>query len=386
MSVLQQTYDAFERAYARSPYWIANAPGRVNLIGEFTDYNDGFVLPMAIEQRTAIAARPNASNHILIHSEAASEPVHIDLTRPVTPDARGSWSNYPKGIVAGFLEAGHKVRGFDAVVCSTVPIGAGLSSSAALEVAVATLLEAVCGVQLDPIAKALLCQKAEHTYAGVPCGIMDPFIATLARDGEALLLDCRSQEQHWIPLRDPAITVLVINTNVKHRLATSAYGQRREECQTAARVLGLSSLREALLEPLTQGASDMDPVIVRRARHVITEISRTLQAAKSIREHDWVELGELLDASHNSLRDDFEVSCRELDTVVEIAHEIGRRGGVFGCRMTGGGFGGCAVALIDTAHEPSIIETIGRSYRERTGIAATLFASRPAAGADLIEV
>src|SRR5215469_1837669 len=182
MSVLQQTCNAFQRMYARPPYWVADAPGRVNLIGEFTDYNDGFVLPMAIEQRTAIAARPNASNHIVIHSEAATEPVNIDLTQPVTPDTRGTWSNYPKGVVAGFLEAGHKLRGFDAVVCSTVPIGAGLSSSAALEVAIATLLEAVCEVELEPIDKALLCQRAEHSYAGVPCGIMDPVIAALARE------------------------------------------------------------------------------------------------------------------------------------------------------------------------------------------------------------
>jgi galactokinase len=386
MSVPQRTCDAFQRTYARPPYWIANAPGRVNLIGEFTDYNDGFVLPMAIEQRTAIAASPNASSHIVIRSEAAPEPVNIDLTKPITPDTRGSWTNYPKGIVARFLDAGYKVRGFDAVVYSNVPIGAGLSSSAALEVATATLLEAVCDVELEPIAKALLCQKAEHTFAGVPCGIMDPFIATLAREGEALLLDCRSQERHWIPLKDPAITVLVINTNVKHHLATSAYAQRRQECLAAARALDSPSLREASLERLTQHASDMDPVIFRRARHVITEISRTLQAARCIREHEWVELGQLLDASHNSLRDDFEVSCRELDAVVELAHKIGRRGGVLGCRMTGGGFGGCAVALIEAAQQESIIETISRGYRDWTGIEATLFPSRPAAGAELIEV
>jgi len=386
MSILQRACDAFQRMYARPPYWIADAPGRVNLIGEFTDYNYGFVLPMAIEQRTAIAASPNTSNRIVIHSEAVSEPVNIDLSQPVTPDIRGSWSNYPKGIAAKFLEAGHKLRGFDATVCSTVPVGAGLSSSAALEVAIATLLEAICGVQLEPIDKALLCQKAEHTYAGVPCGIMDPVIATLAREGEALLLDCRSLERHWIPLRDQAITVLIINTNVKHRLATSAYAQRREECLTAARVLRMPSLREACLERLTEQASEMDPVIVRRARHVITEISRTVQAARCIREQDWVELGQLLDASHNSLRHDFEVSCPELDAVVEIAQGIGRRGGVLGCRMTGGGFGGCAVALIESAHEASIIEAIHRRYCDRTGIKPTLFASRPAVGAQLIEV
>jgi galactokinase len=295
------------------------------------------------------------------------------------PDAKGRWANYPKGVLAGFLELGYQPRGFDAVIHSTVPIGAGLSSSAALETAMASLLESVTGVTLDPIDKILLCQKAEHTYAGVPCGIMDQFISALGRAGQVMLLDCRSRQPTWLPWTDPSVAVLIINTNVKHELSSSGYAERRRSCENAARSMGVPSLREATLEKLAK--SPMDEMSVRCARHVIGEIERTVHAADCIRASNWPEFGRLMGASHVSLRDDYRVSCFELDTAVEIAQDIGRDGGVFGCRMTGGGFGGCAVALIETAAQEAITREMAAAYLRRTRIEASIFVSRPAEGA-----
>jgi galactokinase len=382
----QRARAAFRARYGRPPRWLASAPGRVNLIGEFTDYNNGFVLPMALHYRTSIAAAPNDSSRIVVRSEATGESVTLEVGPQSAPGPRGRWSNYLQGVLAGFISARLEPRGFDALIASDVPMGAGLSSSAALAVSFATLLEGACAVRLEPLSKVLLCQHAEHAYAGVPCGIMDAFIATLGRAGHVLLLDCRSHQPVWLPFADAAVTVLMINTCVRHQLANSEYAVRRQECRVAAQALGVSSLRDATPELLGERAGAMDPVIVRRARHVIGESARTLQAAACIRNHAWDDLGQLLDASHESLRTDYAVSCAELDTVVDIAHGIGRRGGVFGCRMTGGGFGGCALALIETSKQDAVAEQIAREYRTHTGSAASLFASQPCAGAQLDEI
>ena len=382
MNALERLPDAFMRHYGRAPRWIASAPGRLNLIGEHTDYNDGLVLPMAIECRTAIAAAPNGSARVTLRSEAASETGVIELSEPLRPDGARGWINYPKGVLAGFVAAGLRPPGFDALIASTVPMGAGLSSSASLEGATATLLEAVCETKLDPVRKALLCQEAEQAFAGVPVGIMDPFICILGRQGHVLLLDCRSRETQWLAFDDPEVTVLAVNTHVKHSLAAGAYAERRRQCEAAARALGVRSLREADRGMLGRTAS-LDELTRRRAHHVISEIARTVEAARCVRERDWPSLGRLIDASHDSLRDDYEVSSPELDAVVEIARSIGRGGGVLGCRMTGGGFGGCAMALIATSEAAAIMSEIGAQYRRRTGIDAGTFVSRPAAGAEL---
>jgi galactokinase len=376
--------EEFLVTYGRAPQWIAAAPGRVNIIGEHTDYNGGFVLPMAIEFYTLIAAAPNSSHTVNLRSAMNGESASVDLSKTLAPGARGHWTNYPKGVLAGFSALGLVLPGFDALIHSNVPVGSGLSSSAALEVAMATLLEAVAGYRLDPVDKALLCQKAEHDYAGVPCGIMDQFISTLGRKDCLLLLDCRSRQPSWVPLVDPSVAVLIVNTNVKHELASSEYSQRRRQCEAAAQALGVPSLREATLEMLQKHAGTMDAMSVRCARHVIGEINRTLGAVECINQSNWIELGLLMDASHESLKGDYAVSCAELDAVVDIAHSIGPQGGVFGCRMTGGGFGGCAVALIESAKQQAIAREIEALYLRRTGIAATLFVSRPAEGASLI--
>ena len=372
----------FETHFGRAAQWVASAPGRVNLIGEFTDYNAGFVLPMAIGRRTAIAAAQNDSNRVIVRSEAIAAALEIDLAEPLRPERQGSWTNYIRGVMAGALEAGIEVRGFDALISSTVPLGAGLSSSAALEVATATLLEAMGGRALDSGCKALLCQRSEQSFAGVPCGIMDPLISTLGRADHVLLLDCRSQACDWLPLTDPSIAILIVNTNVRHQLAGSAYAERRRTCEAAAAALGLRSLREATVTLLhgQEGATLSDDAR-RCATHVVAENDRTLQAARCIRESDWTTFGRLLDQSHQSLKSDFRVSCAELDAVVEAAQSIGLGGGVYGCRMTGGGFGGCAVALVDSGSIDAIIQRIRSDYCERTGNAASFLVSRPAAGA-----
>jgi galactokinase len=383
---LRHVCGEFESLYGRRPQWMASAPGRLNVIGEFTDYNDGFVLPMALHCRTTIVAAPGVPNRITVRSRLTGEDLILPISEKFDPDPLGSWTNYLKGVLAGFLEAGLRPRGFDALIDSDVPVGAGLSSSAALEVAFLTLLEKSCERMLDPIEKALLCQRAEHRYAQVPCGIMDPFIAICGRAGELMLLDCRSREPVWLPFDDSAVTLLVVNTRVKHELATNEYATRREQCRSAARALGVSSLRDVSLDTVLDHGERMESVAFRRARHVVTENARTVQAAQCVREQDWVELGQLLDASHRSLKEDYEVSCHELDLVAEIAHSIGIGGGIFGCRMTGGGFGGCAVALIDAARVESIEREIRARYQDRTGVTPDLMQARPDGGARFSEI
>jgi galactokinase len=378
------TADQFVKAYGHAPRWVAAAPGRVNVIGEHTDYNDGFVLPMAIERYTVIAAGP-APQVQFRSSEKNDQPYVIDLSQPLHPFAKGSWANYPAGVLAGFMAKGAQVKGFDAMIHSTVPLGGGLSSSAALEVATATLLEAMTGRALEPVEKALLCQEAEHKYAGVPCGIMDQFISVMGRKDHLLLLDCRSRRPELVPMSDPSVALLVTNTNVKHELGSGQYATRRAQCEAAAKALGVSSLRDATQPALEKASSRMEDVVFHRARHVIGENERTTEAAQAVRVSRWAEVGRLMYASHDSLRDDYEVSCAELDVVVEIARGVGTNGGVYGCRMTGGGFGGCTVALVNTDAVETIKKKIGEDYRRKTGIEATMFVSRPAAGATILK-
>ena len=375
----------FQSHYGRPPRWIVAAPGRVNVIGEHTDYNDGFVLPMAIERYAIMAAAPStAHGAINIFDAHFRETATIDISGPVT---RGlpKWSNYIRGVLAGFQKRGEKIPALDVAFMSTVPLGGGLSSSAALEVCTATLMEAATGRGIDPVEKALIAQTAEHEFAGVPCGIMDQFISALGREGHLLLLDCRTRQTELVPMNDLSVELLVINTNVKHELGSGEYAQRRAQCEAAAKILGVRSLRDASPDQLEQAKSKLSPVVYARARHVIGEIERTVHAAEGIRQSNWPTVGQLMYASHYSLRDDYAVSCKELDVVVELAEDIGIVGGVYGCRMTGGGFGGCCVALVKTGAVDSITREIAKHYRESTGIEASIFSSRPAAGAMIIK-
>jgi galactokinase len=374
----------FEQQYGRQPRWIVAAPGRVNIIGEHVDYNDGFVLPMAIERYCVIAASEAKGDTATVLSVAADDVADISLAAPRRHPTAGHWSNYVVGVIAGFVERGIQPSGFQAVIESSVPYGGGLSSSASLEVATATLLEAMTGTTLDPVAKALLCQKAEHEYAKVPCGIMDQFASVMGQEGRLMLIDCRSQQIEPIPLTDSAITVLIINTNVKHELSGGEYAERRGQCESAARKLGVQSLRDAGIAQLESQRERLEPIEFRRARHVISEIERTAEAAKAIKAGDWPHAGRLMYASHDSLRDDYEVSCRELDLQVNLARELGARGGVIGSRMTGGGFGGCTVSLVETAKVDEVAQDIAQSYRAETSIEPAVLTSRPARGAHVV--
>ncbi|MDD5140727.1 MAG: galactokinase [Verrucomicrobiales bacterium] len=377
----------FQKSYGRPPRWIVAAPGRVNVIGEHTDYNDGFVLPMAIEHYAVMAAdRSSGGKNIfqIRDTNAGVGPVLVDLSAPVQP-GEPKWGNYPRGVIAGCLARGMNPGGLDVLLHSTVPIGGGLSSSAALEVSTATLIETVTGKTMDPVEKALLCQKAEHDFAGMPCGIMDQFISVMGRQDHLLLLDCRSRQTELVPMSDASVSLLIVNTNVKHELTGGGYARRRQQCETAAKNLGVPSLRDATPEMLERAQGRMDEVVFRRARHVIGEIERTVHAAEGVRASNWPSVGQLMYASHDSLRDDYDVSCTELDAVVEIAEGIGSKGGVYGCRMTGGGFGGCAVALVKTEMVEAISRQIAAGYKEKTRIEATIFVSRPAAGATVIQ-
>lgn len=377
----------FGEQFGREPRWIAAAPGRVNVIGEHTDYNDGFVFPMAIERYTVVAGSlsSDGGKKVQLRSTGGHAPVAFDLSQPLKPAPKGAWFNYPLGVIAGFISRGIQVPGFDAVFHSTVPLGGGLSSSAALEVSTATLLESMTGRKLDPVEKALLCQKAEHEYAGMPCGIMDQFISVMGRKDHLLLLDCRSRKTELVPMTDSSVELLVTNTNVKHELTGGEYAKRRAQCEEASRILGVASLRDADMTRLETARAGMTEVVFRRARHVIGEIERTVRAAAEVRMSKWPELGRLMYASHTSLKDDYEVSCPELDHVVDIARSIGLEGGVFGCRMTGGGFGGCTVALVRADKVKVISDRIAAEYERRTGIKPALFTSRPAAGATTIK-
>ena len=375
----------FARCFGHPPRWLVAAPGRVNLIGEHTDYNDGFVLPMAIRRYILMAADTNTRRQVTLHSETTGETATFGI-RPKVERGEPGWSNYVRGVIAGFQKLGKGATGFDAVIESSLPFGGGLASSAALEVATATLLEAMAGPVLEPLEKALLCQQAEHDFAGVPCGIMDQFTSILAQEDHALLLDCRSRTATSVAMTDPAVTVLIINTHVRHKLAESEYAKRRSQCEAAARVLKVAALRDATPEALNAARRQMEPAVFRRARHVISENARTVQAAQAIQASDWAKVGELMYASHASLHEDYEVSCPELDTVVEIAQSIGEAGGVIGCRMTGGGFGGCAVSLVKTDAVQRTTRALDGAYEKKTGHQVNIFSSRPAAGAGVLKL
>jgi galactokinase len=374
----------FARCFGHPPRWLVAAPGRVNLIGEHTDYNDGFVLPMAIDRYILIAADVNTSGRVTLHNETTGETATFGI-RPKVERGEPSWSNYVRGVIAGFQKRREKVSGFDAVIESTLPLGGGLASSAALEVATATLLESMSGQALDPLEKALLCQQAEHDFAGVPCGIMDQFTSILAQADHAVLLDCRSRTTTSVPMTDPAVTVLVINTNVRHKLAESEYAKRRSQCEAAARALNVKALRDVTPAALEAARRQMEPAVFRRARHVVSENARTVEAAQAIQNSDWPTVGRLMYASHASLRDDYEVSCPELDTVVEMAQAMGPEAGIIGCRMTGGGFGGCTVSLVKTDAVQRITRNVDPAYEKTTGRQASIFSSRPAAGARVLK-
>ena len=363
---------------------IAAAPGRVNLIGEHIDYCDGFVLPFAIERYIVIAAAPNGTNQARLRSAGREEEAIVPLdARQEIADPK--WSDYFRGVLEGFRIRGNwPVPGFDACVVSNIPSGGGLSSSAALECAAATLLEPLVDTVLDTKEKALLCQKAEHDFANVPCGIMDQFASAFGKKDHLILIDCQSEEPELIPFHEPELTVLISNTMVSHELSDGGYGARRKDTEDGLATIGKTSWRDVTMEDVENAKEALGDRVYRRSRHVVGEIARTIEAAEALKNDDFAALGPLMEASHQSLRDDFEVSCPELDHLVDIAtNEIGFEGGVLGARMTGGGFGGSTVTLCRTDQVREIAAVLEDSYLKKTGITPQIFASRPAQGAHL---
>jgi galactokinase len=374
--IADQAFNAFLNRFGHPPLWLSVAPGRVNLIGEHIDYNDGYVLPVAIDRYTAIAAAPSPddSTHIVSHGMTDTIRTH-DFQCIGQPH----WAAYVLGPLLLCREQGLHPGPFTALVVSDVPRGAGLSSSAALEVASATLAEVICDRSLGSIEKARLCQRAEHDYAHVPCGIMDQATSVAARANAALLLDCQAETWKTIPFGQSDVCLLIANTNVRHSLADGQYAKRRQQCDQALRAIGASSYRDIDLDALE--SATLDDIPYKRARHVLGEIARTREAAGALERADWVGLGQLMNESHHSLRDDYQVSCAELDKMASIAWNLGPTRGVFGSRMTGGGFGGCTVSLILSRESAAITQHLQNSYREETGIEAEIFVVEPSDGA-----
>ena len=374
----------FQSRYARPPTGAVQAPGRVNLIGEHTDYNDGFVLPIAIDRRTVAAYAPRDDRTVNFASMQAAEPAAADLDATIAP-GEPAWANYCTGVAAGLLARGTKLAGADILFDSNVPLGGGLSSSASLEVAAALALLAAAGAGRPGDRElATICQKCEHDFAGAPCGIMDQAIAIMARPGRALLLDCRSGAAQQVPFDDPSVLVLVADTRVKHDIADGGYAARRSQCRAAAAALGVKTLRDADAAAV-RAAGDSGTLAgkeLMRARHVVSEIARTLQAVEAMGAGDYAAFGELMYASHASLRDDYEVSCDQLDAVVDLA---GRCRGVYGARMTGGGFGGCAIVLADAGRADAVSEAIAGGFAERFAAPCPIFATPACGGAGALD-
>jgi galactokinase len=377
MSLEARVRSGFAQRFGEAAVQVVRAPGRVNLIGEHTDYNDGFVLPMAIDRAAWIALRPRADSRVVVRSLDYDEEREFDLGEL----ARGSagWAEYVKGTAFVLLEAGYRLRGWDGVVAGDVPIGAGLSSSAALELATARAFSALCGLDWDPARMARLAQRAENTWVGVNCGIMDQLASAAGREGHALLIDCRSLAIRPVPLPAGASAV-VLDTSTRRGLVGSAYNERREQCEAAAKAFGVRALRDVARERFEAGQGGLDPLVRKRARHVLTENERTLAAAEGMARGDARSLGRLMNESHESLRDDFSVSSDTLDAMVEAARASS---GCFGARLTGAGFGGCVVALVEDARLAAFLREADRLYRERTGLVPSLYPCRAAAGASL---
>lgn len=372
--------DEFERRFGTPAQWTVRAPGRVNLIGEHTDYNEGFVLPMAIDHWTWIALRPREDRKLNLYSLDLKESAEADLDHLQKGGSSG-WGVYAEGVTWALLEKGFDLRGFEGVVASDVPIGAGLSSSASVELSIARAFASVSGFDWDATLMAKLCQKAENEWVGVNCGIMDQLISARGIGGHALLIDCRDLHCESVPL-PPGTSVAVLDTAKRRSLVGSAYNERREQCTTAARAFGVEFLRDVAWDQFTEKEATLPPKPRARARHVISENERTVQAAKILREGDARAFGQLMNESHESLRDDFEVSCEELDVMVEIARE---KTGCFGARMTGAGFGGCAVALVQSDQAKPFTEEVAKAYERRTQLKPQIYVCQAANGAEVLE-
>ncbi|NTU80310.1 MAG: galactokinase [Chloroflexales bacterium] len=372
--------DAFTARFGITPRLIVRAPGRVNLIGEHTDYNEGFVLPIAIDRATFVAARARPDHTVRVYSANFAAEDSFDLAR-IERSAEQPWSNYVRGVVKGLLARDLPILGADLLIESDVPLGGGLSSSASLEVSVGYALQLLNNVDLLGEELALLAQGAENSFVGMQCGIMDQFMAALGRAGHALLLDCRDLSYTPIPI-PPDVRVVVCDSGVRHTLVGSAYNERRAACHEAvtllkARLPRIAALRDVTTEQLAVNGDLLPPAVLPRARHVVSEIGRTLRAAEALERGDLRLFGALMYESHASLRDDYEVSVPEIDTLVELARGLP---GCYGSRITGGGFGGSTVSLVSTGAVEAFADALGAQYQDRTGNQAKILICTPSEG------
>jgi len=378
-SLVTKAKTLFKEKFGREATHGGAAPGRVNLIGEHTDYNMGLVFPMALPLVTVVVGAISDTENVTVYSQSQNSSISFPATETEKPEQGStSWANYVKGVAHHFHA--QPLPPLDAVIIGSVPLGGGVSSSASVEVAFYTFLEQLTGSRAkSDQEKALACQGAEHSHAGMPCGIMDQFISVMGKQGTALLIDCRELTARSVPLSDPSMAVLITNSNVKHQLTGSEYPERRAACLDSARAMDKTSLREVDMDTVNSHRDKFDDVTYRRVKHVVTEIARTNAAAEALESGDLVAMGKLMVESHVSLRDDFEVSCPELDVLVEAALKVN---GVYGSRMTGGGFGGCTVTLLKQEAVQAVLESIEKEYQGK----ATFYLCSPSDGARPISI
>jgi len=374
----------FKESFGFEPELISRAPGRVNLIGEHTDYNDGFVLPIALEMSIHIAASGRSDRKVVLRSLDLDQTVEFDLDR-IERDEEHPWSNYPRGVAYVLQEEGYKLRGMNGVISGDVPQGAGSSSSAAFELSSAMAFLALSDLQIPLPTLARLCQRAENQFIGVNCGIMDQFISAAGRKGHALFLDCRSLDYQLIPLNLNGYKIAICNTMVKRELTSSEYNVRRSECEEGVKMMrrrypNIKALRDLTSEMFERYADELPLLIRRRCGYVIRENERVLSSVEALKAGDLARFGKLMNLSHDGLKEEYEVSCFELDTMVELARSVD---GVLGARMTGAGFGGCTVNLVSQNSLESFISRVKEGYKEKTGISPEIYISDPADGAEV---
>ena len=384
-TIVARLQSAFRERYGTKAR-VFRAPGRVNLIGEHTDYNDGFVMPVAIELNVWIAIAPREDRKLVVHSENFSESAEIDLDDR-DPRPRSQWIDYVQGVAIMLERSRHSLRGANLLISGEVSIGSGLSSSAAIEVATGIALLENSGLPVDRVELAKLCRRAENEFVGARVGIMDQFISCCGHAGHALALDCRSLDYRLLPI-PPAVSLVICNTMVKHDLASGEYNTRRAECEEGVRRLSrrmphVRALRDVRLEDLLDRyRTDLPPTIYKRCRHVVTENARVRDATAALEKADLARFGRLMAESHVSLKNDYEVSCPELDLMVELAEQAD---GVYGARMTGGGFGGSTVNLVDKRAVEEFQRCVANAYEKATGLSPQILISTAAEGASEVK-
>jgi len=375
--MLQKVIREFQQQFSAKPEYIVKAPGRVNLIGEHTDYNDGFVLPMAIDRYIWLALTPRTDHTVRIYSMNFTETKTFVLTNFHKDE--DNWVEYVKGVAHMLQQDGYETKGFDAVLSGNVPTGAGLSSSAALELAVARALIVLTDQPWKPVKIAKLAQRAENEWVGMNCGIMDQMVIAKAKENHALFINCRDLSTKNVPLpHDTAIVIM--DTATKRELVDSRYNERRQQCEAAAKILNVTALRDVTDEVWAKSQHLLTGDVLLRARHVMSENKRVLKAVEAMQQNNASELGELMNASHVSLRDDFAVSTKELDCIVDAAQNSV---GCFGARMTGAGFGGCAVAVVKSMYADDFVDQVTEQYQHDTGLEPVLYVTGAMGGVSI---